>query len=221
MAGCEVAPGALLAPHALGLAPLETVGPRAGSLLKTQHHSPPPPCVPPPGPPPAPPPPPSRTSAGSKFIREALIEQNKNPLFSKAPLKALPEGADVASTGAPEGPHAADVPRVRYSLDDLMALSESSLVAAFVPLPVCGCGAGPSPVGPRRPRGLSSGNALFFVPSRTGPRGYRGRDLVNRRRLTGNRRRLVGNRRQLIARRRRLGGNRRRLAGNRRQLIPH
>eukprot|EP00670_Eutreptiella_braarudii_P002723 CAMPEP_0174300734 /NCGR_PEP_ID=MMETSP0809-20121228/58634_1 /TAXON_ID=73025 ORGANISM="Eutreptiella gymnastica-like, Strain CCMP1594" /NCGR_SAMPLE_ID=MMETSP0809 /ASSEMBLY_ACC=CAM_ASM_000658 /LENGTH=311 /DNA_ID=CAMNT_0015406363 /DNA_START=27 /DNA_END=962 /DNA_ORIENTATION=- len=72
---------------------------------------------------------------GSKFIREALIEQNKNPLFSKAPLKALPEGADVASTGAPEGPHAADVPRVRYSLDDLMALSESSLVAAFVPLP--------------------------------------------------------------------------------------
>ena len=81
---------------------------------------------------------------GSKFIREALIEQNKNPLFSKSPSKTLPDGKEILLTPhakpnpevvLPEGLDPTEVPRVRYSFDDLMALSESSLVKGFVTLP--------------------------------------------------------------------------------------
>jgi hypothetical protein len=81
---------------------------------------------------------------GSKFIKEALIEQNKNPIFRKSASKTLLDGREVPLTPnakpnpevvLPEGVNVEDIGRVRYSFDDLMGLADSKLVAPLISLP--------------------------------------------------------------------------------------
>eukprot|EP00996_Jenningsia_fusiforme_P002649 NODE_3472_length_970_cov_324.335505_g3187_i0.p1 GENE.NODE_3472_length_970_cov_324.335505_g3187_i0~~NODE_3472_length_970_cov_324.335505_g3187_i0.p1 ORF type:complete len:245 (+),score=19.59 NODE_3472_length_970_cov_324.335505_g3187_i0:72-806(+) len=56
----------------------------------------------------------------SQLVWDALIEQNKNPIFASPVKQPCPEG---------------DERKVAYSIDDLLGLAESPLVTDFVALP--------------------------------------------------------------------------------------
>ena len=81
----------------------------------------------------------------SKFVREALIEQNKNPLFfAHTPSKTLPDGNEILLTPhvkpnpdvvLPSDIKGETVMRVRYTFDDLLSLSEAPLVSCSILLP--------------------------------------------------------------------------------------
>lgn len=62
-------------------------------------------CIPPP------------SSQATKLIRQALIEQNKNPLFLPSPTKSPEEDADDAPDSSPARPEGLgpEFPRVQYA----------------------------------------------------------------------------------------------------------
>jgi|UniRef100_A0A7S4GDZ4 hypothetical protein len=80
----------------------------------------------------------------AEAVREALIDQNKNPLFTKMPKRVLPDGQEMflaaqlepkCEVRLPATYDASSATRVRYTIQDLMALANSPLVATCVELP--------------------------------------------------------------------------------------
>eukprot|EP01006_Ploeotia_vitrea_P046648 TRINITY_DN67047_c9_g1_i1.p1 TRINITY_DN67047_c9_g1~~TRINITY_DN67047_c9_g1_i1.p1 ORF type:complete len:453 (+),score=68.76 TRINITY_DN67047_c9_g1_i1:29-1360(+) len=88
----------------------------------------------------------------SQLVREALIEQNKNPLFSPSPKKTLVvEGEEIelaitspagkmnppahGIVAIPPNLNLSAMPRVRYTFEDMLKLSNSALIAEHITLP--------------------------------------------------------------------------------------
>ena len=80
----------------------------------------------------------------AEAVRQALIDQNRNPLFTASTVRVLPDGSEVtllphtathSEVRLPEAFDPTTTERVRYSFDDLFELSNSSLVAPYFELP--------------------------------------------------------------------------------------